>query len=117
MRHFVIFHLSFVIFLISCSASPTLTPIPTVTPPPTPEPSPTPPRGLCVFRNEANVEVGVYRFEWNNIGIKINTRIGTLNIDGAKNLKAGLRQLIIIHNKRLPESFGIAINFDARSEE
>ncbi|MBI5348150.1 MAG: hypothetical protein HZB77_02355 [Chloroflexi bacterium] len=101
------------LFTLGCATpQPTLAPIPTVTPSSTPEPSATPPRSVCVFRNESNVEVGVYRFEWNNIGIKLNTRIGTLNVDGAKTLKAGWRQLIIVHNKRLPESFGIAINFD-----
>jgi len=109
---FVIRHLSFVIFLFSCSSPPTLTPTQTVPPPPSPEPSATPPRSVCIFRNESNIEVGVYRFEWNNIGLKLNTRIGALNIDGAKNLKAGGRQIIIVHNKRLPESFGVAINFD-----
>ncbi|MBI5714192.1 MAG: hypothetical protein HZC38_12340 [Chloroflexi bacterium] len=101
------------LFIVGCTTpQPTLAPIPTVTPSSTPEPSATPPRSVCVFRNESNVEVGVYRFEWNSIGIKLNTRIGTLNVDGAKNLKAGWRQLIIVHNKRLPESFGVAINFD-----
>ncbi|MBI5053911.1 MAG: hypothetical protein HZB52_11685 [Chloroflexi bacterium] len=101
------------LFTLGCATpQPTLAPIPTVTPSSTPEPSATPPRSVCVFRNESNVEVGVYRFEWNNIGIKLNTRIGTLNVDGAKTLKAGWRQLIIVHNKRLPESFGVAINFD-----
>lgn len=101
------------LFLIGCATpQPTLTPTHTVSPSAAPAPSATPPRSVCVFRNESNLEVGVYRFEWNNIGIKINTRIGTLNIDGAKNLKTGWRQLILVHNKRLPESFGIAINFD-----
>ncbi len=101
------------LFIVACATpQPILTPTPTVSPSATPAPSPTPPRSVCVFRNESNVEVGVYRFEWDNIGIKINTRIGTLNVDGAKTLKAGWRQLIIVHNKRLPESFGIAINFD-----
>lgn len=112
-RHFLHFPYLLYFLLISCTTPPpTLPPTRTVSPSSTPAPSPTPPRSVCVFRNESNVEVGVYRFEWNNIGIKLNTRIGTLNVDGAKTLKVGWRQLIIVHNKRLPESFGIAINFD-----
>ena len=109
MRRLFLYLLYFL--LISCSAPPTLAPTHTVTPPTAIAPTATPPRSVCVFRNESNVEVGVYRFEWDNIGIKLNTRIGTLNMDGAKTLKAGWRQVIIVHNKRLPESFGIAINF------
>ena len=110
-RRFLHFPYLLYFLLISCATpQPTLTP--TVSPSATPAPSATPPRSVCVFRNESNIEVGVYRFEWTNIGIKLNTRIGTLNVDGAKNLKAGLRQLILSHNKRLPDAFGIAINFD-----
>ncbi len=112
-RHFLCFPY-LLYFLLTACVPPATSPLPTQTVPPsaTPVPSATPPRSVCVFRNESNVEVGVYRFEWNNIGIKLNTRIGALNVDGAKNLKAGWRQLILVHNKRLPESFGVAINFD-----
>lgn len=108
------------LLIASCAPAPTLpyTPAPTATllgtvsPPATRAPTPTTPRNTCIFRTEANVEVGVYRFDWQNAAFTLETRIGSLIIDGPRALTPGPRRLILAHDAEMPDSYGLVVNFD-----
>lgn len=124
---FFIFHLSFLLLSACAAQSPTY---PATQPPlPTPTllgtvnpaaplnevealPSSTPRPAACIFRTDRETEYGVYRFEWENVGITLDTKLGPINVDGPRGLPPGPRQLILVHNAGLPASFGVAINFD-----
>lgn len=94
---------------------PTPTLLGTVSPPPQPAPTPTEARRQCLFRLGAQDEAGLYRFNWLNFTFSIDTKIGTVIIDAAHTLEEGPRQLILAHNSKLPQPFGLAFNIDVGS--
>jgi hypothetical protein len=76
-------------------------------------PSATPQTGACIFRTSPTDEIGVYRFDWQNATITLDTKIGAIIVDGPRDLTPGPRRLILIHNTQLPAQASAVINFDA----
>ncbi len=111
------------IYLFACARAPTLTP--SLEPLPTPTllgtvvsratrepPTATPRPATCVFHTSPTAEVGVYRFDWDNATITLDTKMGPVIVDGPRNLTMGERQLILTHVASPPASLDAIINFD-----
>jgi len=81
--------------------------------PPTRAPAtPLPKPDTCIFRTSPSDEIGLYRFNWDNATITLNTKIGKLIVDGPRDLTPGPRQLILLHNTQLPGQASVIVNFD-----
>lgn len=80
--------------------------------PPTPSlapPTPKPP--VCIFRVGASDEAGLYRFDWQNATITLQTKIGPLIVDGPRTLVPGPRQVLLIHDTHFDGTGSLNINF------
>lgn len=121
---FLICHLSF-LFLTACSPQqpnhptanaqpPNLTPtlLGTANPPTRAPASATPRPTTCIFRTSPTDEIGLYRFDWQNATITLDTKIGALIVDGPRGLTPGPRQLILLHNTQLSPQSSVIVNFD-----
>lgn len=124
MRGFRFFSLIVIMGMLAACAAPTATQPGTLVPqerptllgtsnPPTAtKPTPIPTPASCIFRTGPNDELGLYRFNWDNATITLNTKIGSLIVDGPRDLTPGPRQLLLLHNTKLPAQAGVTINFD-----
>jgi hypothetical protein len=84
----------------------------TANPPPRAPATPIPTPATCIFRTSPTDEIGLYRFNWDNATITLNTKIGSLIVDGPRDLTPGPRQLVLLHNTQLPPQAGVIVNFD-----
>lgn len=66
----------------------------------------------CIFRTSPADEIGVYRFDWQNAALTLDTRIGPLIVDGPRSLAPGWRRLILLQNTRLAGPSSVIVNFD-----
>jgi hypothetical protein len=77
-----------------------------------PPASATPQSDSCIFRTSPSDEIGVYRFNWDNATITLDTKLGPIIVDGPRTLASGPRQLVLLHNAKLSDSTNIIVNFD-----
>ena len=96
------------------SPAPRLTPtlLGTANPPTRVSPSATPQPDTCIFRPSPIDEIGLYRFNWDNATITLDTKLGPIIVDGPRTLTPGPRQLILVHNAELSAASNVSLNFD-----
>ncbi len=123
-RHLSIIYSSLFIAVFTACAAPTTlpprSPVPQETPTllgtnnPSTQTVPTalPKPASCFFRTNPTDEIGVYRFNWQNATITLNTKIGNLIVDGPRDLTPGPRQLVLLHNTQLTAQASVIVNFD-----
>lgn len=92
------------------AATPTL--LGTVVKPASPSPTGSPRPEACIFRPSPTTEIGLYRFNWEDATLTLDTKLGPVIVDGPRTLNPGPRRLILAYNADLTTSLSVVINFD-----